>query len=91
MRIDDGCFHGGAFFTDVGEDFRDLWRRERIVNADVLDAWFAPAPGALAAIRDHLDWLGCDRLSPPRAPCPSHACCPMPDPARSSSWRCASG
>jgi histidinol-phosphate/aromatic aminotransferase/cobyric acid decarboxylase-like protein len=63
MRIDDGCFHGGAFFTDVGEDFRDLWRRERIVNADVLDAWFAPAPGALAAIRDHLDWLA--RTSPP--------------------------
>lgn len=63
MTIDDGCFHGGAFFSAIGEDFRDLWRRERIVNADVLDAWFPPAPGAIAAITEHLGWLA--RTSPP--------------------------
>lgn len=63
MRIDDGCFHGGAFFTAIGEDFHDLWRRERVVNADVLDAWFPPAGGALAGLTDHLPWLA--RTSPP--------------------------
>lgn len=63
MTIDDGCFHGGAFFSAIGEDFSDLWRRERIVNADVLDAWFPPAPGAIEAITEHLGWLA--RTSPP--------------------------
>ena len=62
-RIDDGCFHGGAFFEAVGERFDDLSRRERIVNADVLDAWFPPAPGVLASLNEHMAWLA--RTSPP--------------------------
>ena len=57
------CFHGGAFFEAVGPRFDDLSRSERIVNADVLDAWFPPAPRALQALRDHLPWL--IRTSPP--------------------------
>lgn len=57
------CFHGGGFFRDVGEDFRSLALRKEIINADVLDAWFSPAPGVLESLTDHLDWLV--RTSPP--------------------------
>lgn len=28
-----------------------------MINADVLDAWFPPAPSAITALRDHLPWL----------------------------------
>ena len=63
------CFHGGAFFSAIGENFADLDRRHAIINADVLDAWFPPAPGVLAALYAHLPWLlrtspptGCDGL-----------------------------
>jgi histidinol-phosphate/aromatic aminotransferase/cobyric acid decarboxylase-like protein len=57
------CYHGGAFFEAIGEEFDSLDRSGQIVNADVLDAWFPPAPGVLAAIRAHLPWLV--RTSPP--------------------------
>jgi histidinol-phosphate/aromatic aminotransferase/cobyric acid decarboxylase-like protein/N-acyl-L-homoserine lactone synthetase len=57
------CFHGGAFFEAIGETFETLDRRDSIVNADVLDAWFPPAPGAVRAIEEHLPWLL--RTSPP--------------------------
>ncbi len=59
----DACVHGGAFFEAIGDAFDDLSRRERVVNADVLDAWFPPSPKAMAALREHLDWLV--RTSPP--------------------------
>lgn len=62
-RLDDGCFHGGAFFEAIGENFEDLWRREQIINADVLDAWFPPAPGVLQVLATHQDWIA--RTSPP--------------------------
>lgn len=54
---DDGCFHGGAFFSAIGADFTDLDRRHDVVNADVLDAWFPPAPAVTAALSAHLPWL----------------------------------
>lgn len=57
------CFHGGAFFGAIGADFGSLERHRSVINADVLDAWFPPAPGVLAALRDHLPWLL--RTSPP--------------------------
>ncbi|MER5951838.1 histidinol-phosphate transaminase [Streptomyces sp. NPDC001904] len=59
----DGCDHGGASFTAVGTDFRTLHRRRRIVAADVLDAWFPPAPEVSAALTDDPSWLA--RTSPP--------------------------
>jgi histidinol-phosphate/aromatic aminotransferase/cobyric acid decarboxylase-like protein/GNAT superfamily N-acetyltransferase len=59
------CFHGGAFFTAVGEGFDRLARHRDIINADVLDAWFPPAPAVLATLRDELPWLL--RTSPPTA------------------------
>ena len=57
------CFHGGAFFDAIGTDFETLERKDRIVNADVLDAWFPPSPLAVNALRDQLPWLM--RTSPP--------------------------
>jgi histidinol-phosphate/aromatic aminotransferase/cobyric acid decarboxylase-like protein len=57
------CFHGGAFFSAIGEDFATLARRYDVINADVLDAWFPPAPGVLDDLQAHLPWLL--RTSPP--------------------------
>jgi histidinol-phosphate/aromatic aminotransferase/cobyric acid decarboxylase-like protein/GNAT superfamily N-acetyltransferase len=57
------CFHGGAFFEAVGSDFKTLERARQIINADVLDAWFDPAPAVLEGLREHLPWLL--RTSPP--------------------------
>ncbi|MET8568465.1 aminotransferase class I/II-fold pyridoxal phosphate-dependent enzyme [Streptomyces sp. NPDC004783] len=59
----DGCEHGGASFTAIGADFRTLERRRRIVTADVLDAWFPPAPGVRAVLAEDPDWIA--RTSPP--------------------------
>ncbi|MFF8786280.1 aminotransferase class I/II-fold pyridoxal phosphate-dependent enzyme [Streptomyces sp. NPDC015125] len=59
----DGCEHGGASFTAIGADFRDLGRRHKIVAADVLDAWFPPAPGVRALLAEDLAWMS--RTSPP--------------------------
>lgn len=57
------CTHGGAFFEAVGEGFRTLGRSAEVVNADVLDAWFPPAPGTVQAVQEFLPWLL--RTSPP--------------------------
>jgi histidinol-phosphate/aromatic aminotransferase/cobyric acid decarboxylase-like protein len=57
------CFHGGAFFKAIGEGFENLERKDAIINADVLDAWFPPSPGVIAALNAHLEWLL--RTSPP--------------------------
>jgi histidinol-phosphate/aromatic aminotransferase/cobyric acid decarboxylase-like protein len=65
VRRAPACFHGGAFFEAIGEDFAALERRRTIINADVLDAWFPPAPAVLAELRHHLGWLV--RTSPPAA------------------------
>jgi histidinol-phosphate/aromatic aminotransferase/cobyric acid decarboxylase-like protein len=51
------CFHGGAFFDAIGTSFDSLDRRDSIVNADVLDAWFPPSPKVLDTMREHLPWL----------------------------------
>ena len=57
------CFHGGAFFDAIGDEFDHLERTASIINADVLDAWFPPSPRVLAALDEHLPWLL--RTSPP--------------------------
>lgn len=57
------CAHGGASFDAVGNEFDHLERRDGVINADVLDAWFDPAPAVVAALREHLPWLL--RTSPP--------------------------
>jgi len=59
----DGCEHGGASFSAIGPDFRSLDRRHHVVAADVLDAWFPPAPGVRAALTADPGWAA--RTSPP--------------------------
>ncbi|MEU6682975.1 histidinol-phosphate transaminase [Streptomyces sp. NPDC046832] len=59
----DGCEHGGASFTAIGADFRTLELRHEVVAADVLDAWFPPAPGVRAVLAEDAGWLA--RTSPP--------------------------
>lgn len=61
------CFHGGAFFSAIGEDFSDLKKREKIINADVLDAWFPPAPEVILSLSQDMPWLL--RTSPPTDGC----------------------
>ncbi|WP_193211296.1 pyridoxal phosphate-dependent aminotransferase [Luteolibacter marinus] len=63
LRKPAGCFHGGAFFDAIGPGFQDLGRHRDIINADVLDAWYPPAPEVVGALREHLPWLA--RTSPP--------------------------
>lgn len=57
------CFHGGAFFDAIGDEFDHLERSSAIINADVLDAWFPPSPRVLGALAESLPWLL--RTSPP--------------------------
>lgn len=59
----DACFHGGAFFEAIGDEFHTLERRRRVIPADVLDAWFPPAPAVLESLHEHLEWIV--RTSPP--------------------------
>jgi histidinol-phosphate/aromatic aminotransferase/cobyric acid decarboxylase-like protein len=59
------CYHGGAFWEAIGDDFAALRLSRGVVNADVLDAWFPPASRVLEALRAHLPWLV--RTSPPTA------------------------
>jgi histidinol-phosphate/aromatic aminotransferase/cobyric acid decarboxylase-like protein len=51
-----GCFHGGAAFEHIGDDFDRIDRIGEVISADVLDAWFPPSPRVLAALREHLSW-----------------------------------
>ncbi len=57
------CYHGGAFWEAIGESFERLAAKDRIINADVLDAWFPPAPRVITVLQEHLSWLA--RTSPP--------------------------
>lgn len=63
------CYHGGAFFSAVGEEFDALNRLDSVISADVLDAWFPPSPKAVAVLQQHLPRLlhtspptGCEGL-----------------------------
>jgi histidinol-phosphate/aromatic aminotransferase/cobyric acid decarboxylase-like protein len=58
-----GCYHGGASFSAIGDGLCDLDRARDVISADVLDAWFPPAPGVVEAVREHLPFLL--RTSPP--------------------------
>lgn len=57
------CYHGGAFFDAIGDEFDALGRSTHVISADVLDAWFPPAPSVMQALTEHLPWL--IRTSPP--------------------------
>ncbi len=55
--------HGGASFEAIGVTFDSLDSRGGIVDADVLDAWYDPAPGVISSLSAHLAWLV--KTSPP--------------------------
>jgi hypothetical protein len=57
------CYHGGAFFDAIGDELDQLERRFGVINADVLDAWFDPAPDVMASLAEHFAWAL--RTSPP--------------------------
>ena len=58
------CAHGGAFFQAIGEDFDRLDRKSEVISADVLDAWFDPAPTVLATLGNNLAFAL--KTSPPQ-------------------------
>ncbi|HEY9777552.1 MAG TPA: histidinol-phosphate transaminase [Planktothrix sp.] len=58
-----GCFHGGALYNLIGDDFNAINELGNIIDADVLDAWFPPSPKAVDMLRERLDWTL--RCSPP--------------------------
>lgn len=57
------CYHGGAFFNAIGNEFDTLENRHHVINADVLDAWFDPTPKIQALGEQHFSWLL--KTSPP--------------------------
>ena len=57
------CYHGGAFFDAIGDRFDDLSRIQTVINADVLDAWYDPAPEVQKMITNELPWT--IKTSPP--------------------------
>lgn len=48
------CYHGGAFFHAIGDTFQSLDRFDRVISADVLDAWFPPSPRVLQVLAEYL-------------------------------------
>ena len=48
------CYHGGQFFQAIGDDFKTLERKNAVIGADVLDAWFDPAPSVVTKLAEHL-------------------------------------
>ena len=57
------AFHGGGFWRALGERFDSLDRAQEVIDADVLDAWFDPAPGVVQALSRDISWSA--RTSPP--------------------------
>ena len=58
-----GCYHGGASFGAIGDGMTNLDRARDVISADVLDAWYPPAPAVIEAVRAHLPFIL--RTSPP--------------------------
>ncbi len=56
------AYHGDSF-RYVGSDFRDINKVKKIINADVLDAWYDPSPKVVKKIKDHVPWIV--RTAPP--------------------------
>lgn len=62
----DGCQHGGASIGALGSRFDTVKAHGDVVPADVLDAWYPPAPAVVDALAEDHGWLA--RTSPPAYP-----------------------
>jgi histidinol-phosphate/aromatic aminotransferase/cobyric acid decarboxylase-like protein len=62
-RVVGKTYHGGAFWDAIGADFAALDRRDDVISADVLDAWFNPSPKVVAKIAEFLPFAL--KTSPP--------------------------
>lgn len=60
---DQPCYHGGQSIRAMGCDIQKIDDQIRVINADVLDAWFPPSPQAVRLLGAHLPWMM--RTSPP--------------------------
>lgn len=60
------CIHGGRLFDALGGRLTRLDDRDAWVDADVLDAWFPPAPAVGEALERDATWLAA--TSPPAFP-----------------------
>lgn len=57
------CYHGGAFFDAIGNEFDDFSKIDEIISADVLDAWYPPSPLVQEIILKEIPWVM--KTSPP--------------------------
>ena len=54
---------GGLVYDHIQRDFSSMGELDRVIPADVLDAWYPPAPLVLERIAAHLEWAS--HTSPP--------------------------
>jgi hypothetical protein len=52
----DTCVHGGRVYHHIGSDFSRMNRVVDVLAADVLDAWYPPAPQVISQVQHHLEW-----------------------------------
>ena len=51
------AYHGGAFYSAIGEDFSALEKSEEVIGADILDAWYPPSPKVLGKVTKFLPFI----------------------------------
>lgn len=51
------CFHGGKIYDLIGYDFAKLHDTNRVLSADVLDAWYDPAPEISEFIAQNINYI----------------------------------
>ncbi len=52
--LSQACFHGGESWNAIGNGSDALDNFDRVINADVLDAWFPPSPKVIQSLSEHL-------------------------------------
>ncbi len=57
LKKNEICFHGGTSFDAVGISFDKLNKKEKVIRADVTDAWFDTSPKVINLVNKNLPWL----------------------------------
>ena len=63
LQEENNCYHGGESVRELGDRFEWINHPVKAINADVLDAWFSPAPQTVELLRSHVELIA--RTSPP--------------------------